>query len=233
MADPIELVGLLLDHPEEALAAAQRLVSSHVKNSDDSALQRLERQTAPRVNLGAPMHREAVLDFLRSWRVRGIPAHDLAAERAAEDQLGTWWEGGGRRAFDLDSPLWEMDDRAILETAGEFFRSARQDIMCRMRSGIALPLGPTGASKLLWLLAPETFAPWDRAIRADLGFGENELAYQRYLSFVRDCITSLSGAANCEPRLLPARLGLAAGSAPKAIDTLFYWWLTRDEPLLG
>jgi hypothetical protein len=124
-----------------------------------------------------------------------------------------------------------LDDHAILDMTVEFFGSAARDILCRTRSGTALPLGPTGASKLLWILVPDSFAPWDRAIRARLGFGENELAYQRYLVFVRGCIKSMSDAAGCEPRLLPERLGLAAESPPKAIDTLFYWWLTRDEPL--
>jgi hypothetical protein len=193
----------------------------------------LREKTKPELYLGQPAHREAVLEWLRSWGCRQFVRK---YEKLASDEIAAWhgqWAG----AFpsmetslldlaDLQFDLVEAAYAALVERPAGKRKSQDGDLS-------VVTVGPTGAAKILFALRPNTLVPWDDPIRAHFGLGGSAQDYTRYLWEVRSQLQELR--TDCEKLgcafdSLPVRLRRPHSSLAKLVDEYFWVTITRKCP---
>lgn len=171
-------------------------------------------------------HRDAVIEWLRSWGCRqfAIEYHDTASR-----ELLAWHEQFGPELLGCEVKLWEVSHADFEVLAKVFNALSRLPASYREARGDRRPVsvGPTGAAKVLFAVRPKAVAPWDDPIRRSLGYDSSARSYVAYLRRIRSTLEDLS--AECERnglRLedLPAALGRPQSTLPKLIDE--YYWVT-------
>ena len=168
------------------------------------SLARLSRATGKPLNLAKPEHREALLTWLNEWGCRHLAKdqHGVSSEG-----ILNWYKGRGERHARATTPLWLLDDGELMQAAEAY--GALKDLpgANRVRGGneVVVTIGPTAASKVLFALRPEAFAPWDDAMRKHFGCDGSAESYCRFLVIVRDLALRIGG--QCERNDFPiARL---------------------------
>ena len=98
-----------------------------------------------------------------------------------------------------------MDER-LAAAEGDLRRRthAYEELATRLGQGSgADPRRPAAASKILYILRPHFFLPWDQAIREKLRAGAGTgKQYADFLALAQEQIVDLLGACGCEERLL-------------------------------
>jgi hypothetical protein len=152
------------------------------------------------LDISRPVHPGALLKWLNEWGCRHLAKeqHHVASESIRE-----WYETEGRPLAGIRQHLWLLDE-AELERASIAYGTLKDRIGARShRDGKdgAITIGPTAASKILFALSPEAFAPWDDAMRKHFGCDGSAESYVRFLGIVRALAISIG--AQCEKSGFP------------------------------
>ena len=132
------------------------------------------------VNLFDDEHRQHLIDWLNDWGCRqfSLKDHDLASK-----EILSWYKEVQTDLHPDDKKLWELTELELEGISGIYNSLLKRKASQGSRRGqsFSKTVGPTGASKILFALRPESTVPWDDAIRKGLNHGCDGSAYVDYL----------------------------------------------------
>jgi hypothetical protein len=179
--------------------------------------------------LNDPAHRQAITRWLNDWGCRqfAIEHHDLAKQ-----ELSDWHSQCSALLPAATIHVWELTDTDYTNLHRAYDSLANRTASLRRR-GInqsKVRFGATGAAKTLFSLRPNSFAPWDEAIRDSLGHDGSANSYIEYLQTIGALLNRFRPL--CEQQRftlseLPSRLFRPNSSVPKLIDE--YYWITISQ----
>ena len=222
--------GLLNEFEHElSLDAIKRCLADYAAlTSYDASLNRLYQATqgaAP--DLMIESHREAVLDWLRSWGCRHLRRVDT--NRSSEALLD-WWE-----TYEVDLPrpgvqITQMTDQH-LSIVGEVYEDLRVHPAAGRslsRGDVDVLFGDTAAAKTMFVVRPEAFPPWDEPIRLAFGWTGGGAAYHDFLVKVSTAILGLASRMQVPPDQLPTLLNRPNSTPAKIVDEYLWVKITRS-----
>jgi hypothetical protein len=183
----------------------------------DVALARFLEGTGGAVDLTIARHRALTLQWLRDWGCRSLRRDD---DRRTSSALRVWWRRWGDALPAADLTLDALNDDA-LETAAAAYgdlstrTGPRRQLADRL---IDVRFGPTTAAKTMFAVRPQTFLPWDNAIRKELGYDGSAVSYRNALVRARSELAEAVAQAGVATRALPELIGRPTSPPPKLID---------------
>jgi hypothetical protein len=183
----------------------------------DHALARFLEGTGGKVDLNDAEHRALTLQWLRDWGCRSLRAAD---DRRSSGALGRWWERWHDELPAPDATLDSLSDDA-LDSAAEAYGDLAQRVGPRRQLPgrlIDVRFGPTTAAKAMFAVRPNTFLPWDDAIRKKLGYSGDAVSYRQALVRARDELAEAVQQAGIDAHELPALIGRPQSTPPKLVD---------------
>lgn len=199
----------------------------------DSSYLRLQQATDGSPDLCLPEHRKALLRWLNAWGCRQFARkfHDLASE-----EIRSWYGEYGDKLCPKDRRLLELSEPELV-AVGTAYESLSPRIASYRKKGGAsslVPVGPAGASKILFAIRPRALLPWDAGIRKGLDHTPSGASYVRYLRDAKMLLENL--AVQChihglELSDLPQELGKPDSSLAMLLNK-YYWitWTRRCAP---
>lgn len=187
------------------------------------------RATNGNPNVNDPPHRQAIIEWLNDWGCRqfAIEHHDLA-----KDELSNWYTHYSESLPGPDIHIWELTDNDYmnLRQAYDSLASCTASLRRRGNNQSRVRFGATGTAKILFSLRPNSFAPWDEAIRDSLGHDGTANSYVEYLQTISALLKGFRPL--CEQQgftlnELPTKLFRPNSSVPKLIDE--YYWMTISQ----
>lgn len=142
------------------------------------------------INLDNADHRLFLIRWLNEWGCRQF-SHECHNEASLE--LLAWFQEGYVNHISSDQKLWELTESDFEEIARVYDELSRRIASTRLRNGkrLVITFGPTGASKILFVLRPDIAVPWDEAMRKGLQHSGDGASYAEYLKRVVSEIHSL------------------------------------------
>lgn len=197
---------------------------------DSSYLQFLQK-TKPQLDLSKPNHRMALLKWLNDWKCRQFARryHDLASE-----EIRLWFEEVRNQLLPLDKTLltFSSNDFAFVKNAYKELLHRTASIRTLLNGDQSkVEFGPTGTSKILFALRPNSMIPWDEAMRAKFQLAGSEGDYVKFLKIVKKDIEELDNTCNRSGYKLsdlPQLLGRPKFSLTKLIDEYHWVTITRN-----
>jgi hypothetical protein len=184
------------------------------------------------IDLNQERHRKALLDWLNDWGCRNL---DVDQHPIALKSINEWYQKFDN-VLPYNKPLWRMEDNDI-EIAATAYGSLKNEIgSIRHRSGkeIKVHIGPTAASKILFVLLPEAMTPWDDAMRKKLGYSAGSRAYASYQHMIRDLtlhLESLCRRNNFDIDELPEKTGRRYSTVLELVNAYIWITVTREIEL--
>ena len=174
-------------------------------------------------------HRKTLIAWLNKWGCRQF-ARDY--HEAASDELLSWHKEGHITKISRDKVLWELNEQEI-EQVADIYDALACKIASKQARGdklIPKPVGPTGASKILFALRPKVAVPWDEAIRKGLKYSGDGSSYVNYLKRVKKEIETL--AESCAENgvqlfKVPEIIKRSGSTIPQLIGE--YFWVTETR----
>jgi hypothetical protein len=147
----------------------------------------------------------------------------------ASEQIEQWYAANRRRLPELSRNLWEMSEAEIdaLGIAYDLLRARKASYRIRSGRQIAVSVGLTGASKILFALRPRAALPWDVPMRKAIADSGHLSVYAEHLRFAKRIINDWADQCSqrgLELEQLPALIGRPLSSLPKLLDE--YLWIT-------
>jgi hypothetical protein len=187
--------------------------------------------TGTSIDLTVPAQREELRRWLNRWVCRlryPLPGEpDLFAGSIAD-----WWKAAGSSL--PAQPIEVLSGEEIALLADGYADLAARPGALRTRGGVAAgerTIAPTAASKIMYVLRPETVPPWDAAIAKATVGGTSRDHFARHLTAAH----AWAGALLAEARRLgvvdiPARVGRPASSLARIRDEWMYLTITANHP---
>jgi hypothetical protein len=201
-----------------------RLFAKHSQDQADRSLERLMAATSGAPNPSKPDHVVALRILLNAWVCRIPYPHDGVDLLASS--LDGWWKTYRRLP---DDPLIDVDDRGLEKLADAYSDLALLPAGVN-RGGHVRSVAPTAASKLLWVLRPQTACPWDMAIARAGGMGTDRAGYANHLRKARAWSREITAEAAVRGiENLPANVGRPHSSLVKIYDEWCYLTITRGS----
>lgn len=212
--------------------AALRAVLPPGADLGDETVRAAREELGPEPDPGRAEHARRLRTWLNQWACRiGNPKPGQPDTLASS--LALWWPA----ARDLLPPaglrLAELTDAqlaAVSRAYGDLCpRPASVSAAGRTRS-----FGPTATAKLLYFLRPLAIPPWDKAISAQTGGGQDEAAFGAHLTLCRRWARALEAearSAGLAPGEIAASAGRPAASVARLIDEWLYWTVTAGRPV--
>jgi hypothetical protein len=172
-----------------------------------------------------------ILEFrrwLNKWLCRlRYPRHGEADPFS--DSVALWWEASGSGL--PDSPVTELSDEEVAVLAASYADLASRPGVLLTRKGVAAghrTIGPTAASKIMFVLRPQTVLPWDAAIARVTTGGTSPGHFRAHLEAARAWATVVLGEARRDgiPDI-PGHVGRPGSSLAKLRDEWMYLTITR------
>jgi hypothetical protein len=198
----------------------------------DNSLARLLDVTDGAVDLAIAEHRYELLRWLNRWgcrlRVPRVGEADVFAASILE-----WWAAGGATLPSV--PVAELDANSIDLLADAYAELERRPGALRPRGGKVVGsrrIAPTAASKIMFVLRPETVPPWDAAIAVATVGGITRDHFARHLTVARQWAQAILVQARNEgiPHI-PAHVRRPHSSLAKLRDEWMYLTITRNVPI--
>jgi len=150
----------------------------------NKSLMKLRSATGDKLDLEIRKHRDALMDWLNDWGCRHLAKdnHQIASRSILD-----WYRSSSAALFDDKTPLWQLEDREI-RAAANAYGSLKDKIGARRsRYGnkSEVRVGPTAASKVLFVVRPKALMPWDDAMRVAFNLDESPESYFEYLVEIR------------------------------------------------
>ena len=198
------------------LAIASYLYSSMTKF--DPSFTKLQQDTGNALNIHNREHCHSLYAWLNSWgcRLPQVEKDDIV------ELFQRWGDAFVDQLPDIQLCQFEEVDFHVVEEA---FESLSQIKLQRR------VFGPTAASKVLFILKPDAFSPWDEAIRDGLGIIANGKGYVGFLKKIRQDLQTLEK--NCDnfdmsPSQFLERIGRNNITPVQLLDEYFWITLTRE-----
>jgi len=146
----------------------------------DSSYLRLQQATDGSPDLCLPEHRKALLRWLDAWGCRqfAVAYHDRASE-----EILSWYGEYADRLCPEDRRLLELTEPELAAVGTAYEALSGRTASYKKRGGrtLRVPIGPAGASKVLFALRPRALLPWDDGIRKGLDHTASGASYVSYL----------------------------------------------------
>ena len=190
----------------------------------DKALRELHDQTGGALDLRDGSHVRSVIAWLRKWKCRNL---EIKHEQRTVESISQWYSRKRHQIGRLPNELSSYNNDTVDVLADVF-----EDIS-DSKATPAKRIGPTAASKILYLLKPGALPPWDERIRGTLHHNGSGASYAR---FVADCHAIGSDILNqCRRADVALRDVVAHGreaevSLAKAIDEYYWTTITLGVP---
>jgi hypothetical protein len=193
----------------------------------DRSLKLLRSACADGVDLGDPVHRDAVLRWLRTWGCRHLRLVDIGRTSSG---LLSWWRRYGDALPGIANELSELGDEQINAVGPAYSALASMPAAGRSASReVTVSFGSTAAAKTLFAIRPRAFPPWDDSIRAAFGFGAADgQAFTTYLALVADTLRGVATRVGVPISELPAVLKRRDSPPPKLVDEYLWVRLSRS-----
>jgi hypothetical protein len=151
----------------------------------------------------------------------------------ASNSIKVWYDNYCDKINSIPNNILELKDNNY-STIKEFYKALMESFASKQnRNGntVTMSFGATGTAKFLFTIKPNTFAPWDDAIRKKLKYNGSAESYMQYLRKVVDNINELKNI--CKEKglsldNLPTIVNRANSSLPKIIDEYFWMKYTQD-----
>ena len=206
--------------------------TSHVYNyftNYNNDYKELQFQTTSVIDLNKLEHRNSLIDWLNQWGCRqfAVEYHKFASK-----QIKLWYEQYKDELISGKKMLWNLSESDYKKTA-DIFDTLTNIIASKRKRGnnfSDIRIGPTGASKILFALQPNSMIPWDEPIRKTLkhnGDGES------YVDYLKGAITETQSLFpsckrnNIEPLDIPKNLRRPEASVAQLIGEYFWVTITR------
>lgn len=181
------------------------------------------------INLNNPDHRLYLIRWLNEWGCRQF-SHECHNEASLE--LLAWFQEGYVNGIPPDKKLWDLSESDFEEIERVFDDLSKRIASTKWRNKkrLDITVGPTGASKILFVLRPDIAVPWDEAIRKGLRHSGDGASYADYLKRVVSEISSLDHSCRkhgIEILDLPQLLGRDEATIPQLIGEYFWMIETR------
>jgi hypothetical protein len=200
--------------------------------SFDASIDRFRLVAGDRVDLTDATQAKACLVWLNAW---GCRQFSVEHHEAAAGVLASWWVDWIDQLPPPEADIDQLDDNALRVVSSAYGDLAQREAgRGRLADGreSVLTVGPTGAGKILHIVRPRTFAPWDDPIRRALRLDPGSRGDLRYLTDVRDQVRSLRDTAvrnGLDADDIPSALGRPSSTLPKLVDE--YNWVTINRGL--
>lgn len=218
-------------YTEPSLDQLAALLRQVPYNRSDAAVT-LAGATGTSIDLAVPAQREELRRWLNKWVCRlryprpGEP--DLFGE-----SIASWWKACGSGL--PGTPVVELSDQEIALLSGGYADLAARPGALRMRGGIAAgerAVAPTAASKIMYVLRPESVPPWDAAIAKATAGGTTRGHFACHLASARTWARALLAEAD---RLgvgdIPGHVGRPGSSLARIRDEWMYLTITASRPV--
>lgn len=198
----------------------------------DRSLATLRQRTGPTPDPSEPEHCDEVLRWVNQWGCRIRRPRPGEPDTFARN-LSAWWSA--HAATLPTTALSETDEHDISLLADAYHALAHLPAThpIRTRASTAIRrFGPTAASKIMFVLRPDTVTPWDAAIARRTTGGTTRQHFVRHLTAARLWTTStLDEAARVGIADIAAHVGRPNSSLAKIYDEWQYLTITRDAPV--
>jgi hypothetical protein len=223
--DPIGFLSWLENIERTSLSALKAFLTRDGEGPYDRAYARFRAKVGRVVDLTQRDHADALFDFLQDWRVRGL-ANDTREQFC--DRIADWASENQRHLPSQQS--LHSSASAQLDAAARHFTGLAA-LPARKGRTRMNPLGPTGASKTLWVLRPSLYLPWDRATRDGAGFAGTTAGYRALLMYAQRIILRMAAAFECEPPELGRHVERNELAPPKLVDEILFRAFTERRHL--
>ncbi len=175
------------------------------------------------LDLGNSEHRRELISWLNKWGCRHFAQEFLDT---ASKSLFDWYCSYSSTLMDCNEDILELNDRE-LEVLGDAFDNLSKRLASYRGNNIPVKIGPTGASKILFVLRPNAHPTWDVPVRNHLHYKGNKQYYIKFLKHVKYSLENIGK--QCLKHGftlsdLPKRIVRKKASLPKLIDE--YYWVT-------
>ena len=189
--------------------------------------------TGDRIDLAIQEHRDALMNWLNDWGCRHL---SKAKHQVASQSILDWYQTNCTTLFSDKTPLWQLEDQEI-ETAANAYGCLKDRIGARRsRYGneSKVHIGPTAASKILFVIRPKALMPWDEAMRTAFKCDGSPESYFEYLIEIRELalhISDLCRNKGFQIDALPQRLGRPNSTVLALINEYIWVTVTRNVEL--
>ena len=185
--------------------------------------------TGDRLDLVIKEHLDALMHWLNAWGCRHLSKDQ---HQVASESILNWYETNCTSLFSDKTPIWQLEDQEI-NIATNAYGSLEDRIGARHYRGgnkLEVHIGPTAASKILFILRPKALMPWDDAMRKYFGYSGSPRSYFEYLIEIRDLtlhIGDLCRNKGFQIDDLPQKLGRPNSTVLALVNE--YIWITETR----
>ncbi len=213
---------------EPTLSQLVTIFGKYPQDRADASLAVLLRAAGSAADLAITEQRDEMRRWLNRWLCR--LRYPLPGEPDPfSDSLALWWAATGSGL--PDSPVAELSDEEVGLLADSYADLASRSGALRTRNGAPAgcrTIAPTAASKIMFVLRPQTVPPWDAAIARATTGGTSRDHFGRHLQAARTWATGILDEARRHgiPDI-PAHVGRPSSSLAKLHDEWQYLTITR------
>ncbi|MDO8549467.1 MAG: hypothetical protein Q7S39_04845 [Ignavibacteria bacterium] len=186
--------------------------------------------TRSATDLNIPEHREALINWLNQWGCRQFA---LDYHKKASKRIFCWYDKYKEQLILEDKMLWELtkDDLKVISKMYDALAKKTASKKKRNNKYLNITIGPTGASKILFALRPNSMIPWDEPIRKMLKLNGDGNSYVEYLIRAKAEADSLFLSCkknDVNPFDIPMIFGRHDASIAQLIGEYFWIVITRE-----
>ena len=219
-------------YTEPTLGQLSELLRQLPRDPADAGDVPLAGATGTGIDLTVPAQREELRQWLNRWVCRlryPLPGEpDLFAA-----SIASWWKtaGCGLPA----GPVAALSEEEIALLADGYADLAARPGALRTRGGVPAgqrTIAATAASKIMYVLRPQTVPPWDAAIAKATVGGTSREHFARHLTAARNWAGALLAQARQHGVAdIPAHVGRPGSSLARIRDEWMYLTITASHPV--
>jgi hypothetical protein len=193
----------------------------------DVAFHQLLQAAGGGVDLRREEDRAAVVSWLRTWGCRHLRR---AGDEEASALLADWWARWAAALPDRGTLVTALDPDglAVAEEAYDALRSVPLTGPGTGGRQVEVVVGDTAAAKVLFVVRPLTFLPWDEATRLAFGWWGGGSAYAELQRLAGTALAGLAARLGVAVGELPEELGRPASTLPKLVDEFLWVRISRE-----
>jgi len=217
---------------EPTLSQLAAVLRNYAQDNADASLAALLRTTGGAVDLTVARQRDQLRKWLNKWVCRLRYPHPGEPDLFSTS-VATWWAISGSAM--PDCPVAELNDAEVGILADSYADLAARPGALLTRNGVVIGsrrTAPTAASKIMFVLLPETVSPWDAAIARKTAGGTSRDHFAMHIEATR----TWAQVVHDEARLydiadIPTYVGRPTSSLAKLRDEWLYLTITRRCPI--
>jgi hypothetical protein len=219
-------------YTEPTLDQLATVLGSYSQQKADTSLAYLLSVTGGAVDLVVYEHRNQLRRWLNKWVCR--LRYPLPGEPDAfSDSLLQWWPTSGTAL--PNNPIAELSDAEVGAIADSYADLSAQPGALITRRGVVTghrSIGPTAASKIMFVLRPDTIPPWDAAIARTTTGGTSSIHFASHLKAARAWAQGVRKEGSRQNVAdIATHVGRPGSSLARLRDEWMYLTITRHCPV--